>query len=53
MENKKINKLVINPLTGGLYYDKQSRYNPTEKSDNNINPLYRPIPSNLSLEERY
>ena len=52
MDNKKVNRLMINPLTGGLYYDKSWRKNPTEKQENNLNPLYRPIPSKLSYEER-
>lgn len=30
MEKPTVNKLVINPLTGGLYYDKKWRKNPTE-----------------------
>ncbi len=37
------NRLVINPLTGGLYFDRNNRKNPTEKQDNNLNPLYRPV----------
>ena len=50
-QNKK--KLVINPLTGGLYFDKQFRKNPTENEPNELNPLFRPIPSKLSLEDKY
>ena len=46
-------KLVINPLTGGLYRDKRFRKNPTEDEVNNLNPLFRPIPSKLSEEERF
>lgn len=49
---KRINRQVINPLTGGLYYDKKNRKNPTENSRNNLNPLYRPIVSKLTYEER-
>lgn len=45
--------LVINPLTGGLYYDKKFRKNPTEDEKNDLNPLFRPIPSKLSEEDRY
>jgi len=53
MESKsKINKTVINPLTGGLYHDLKFRKNPTEESNNNLNPLFRPIASKLSVEER-
>ncbi len=49
---KKINRMVINPLTGGAYYDENFRKNPTEKDNNGLNPLYRPIPSKLSVEEK-
>lgn len=40
MESKKINRNIINPLTGGLYFDKNNRKNPTEVADNHLNPLY-------------
>lgn len=43
---------MINPLTGGLYYDKKFRKNPTENQENNLNPLYRPVISKLTEEQR-
>ena len=52
MEKKKINRNIINPLTGGLYYTKNPRQNPTENSTNNLNPLYRPITSKLTPDQR-
>lgn len=52
MEKKKINRNIINPLTGGLYYTKNPRKNPTENSQNTLNPLYRPIPSKLPYQTR-
>ena len=47
-----MNRKVINPFTGGLYFDKVSRKNPTENSENNLNPYYNPVVSRLSKEER-
>lgn len=47
----KIDKKIINPLTGGLYFDLKFRKNPTEESNNDLNPLFRPIVSKLTLEE--
>lgn len=52
MEKKTVNRLVINPLTGGLYYDKAWRKSPTENQENNLNPYYRPVPSKMTYEER-
>ncbi len=51
MQTKR-NKLVINPLTGGLYYKEENRKNPTEKAENKLNPLYKPIQSKLTIEQR-
>lgn len=35
--------MVLNPLTGGLYFDRNNRKNPSEFQQNNLNTLYRPI----------
>lgn len=47
--DSKVDKKTINPLTGGLYFSKHNRLNPTEYSPNNLNPYYRPVPSKLSV----
>ena len=43
---------MINPLTGGLYFKENNRKNPTEKQDNNLNSLYKPVTSWLTYEEK-
>ena len=48
----KVDKKIVNPLTGSLYFSKHNRLNPTENSDNNLNPYYRPVPSKLSIQAR-
>ena len=53
METKKtLNRKVMNPFTGGLYYNEKHRENPTEDAPNDLNPLYRPIDTQLSSMER-
>ena len=52
MNQKCVNKNVINPFTGGLYFDTKPRKNPTEFSENNLNPYYNPVRSRLTKEER-
>ena len=44
---------MVNPLTGGIYHSKTNRSNPIELFPNTLNPLYRPLPSTLSVQERY
>lgn len=44
---------MINPLTGGAFYSTSNRTNYIEKAPDSLNPLYRPIPSNFSIEKRY
>ncbi len=48
----KVDKKIVNPLTGSLYFSKHNRLNPTENSENNLNPYYRPVPSKLSIQAR-
>lgn len=50
--SNKVDKKIVNPLTGGIYFSKHNRLNPTENSVNNLNPYYRPVPSKLSVQER-
>lgn len=49
---KTLNSKVMNPFTGGLYFDEKHRKNPTENAPNDLNPLYRPIDSLLDHQQR-
>lgn len=51
MEKKSVNPMY-DPMTGGIYYSKTGRSNPVENEDNSLNPLYRPVPSKLTNEQR-